>query len=205
MPGLSPHGQVHVPGTVTMTDSAVHRELVCAAASGDDQALSNLVRLYHDRVYRFGLRACRDGFDADDAVQDAFIKLAGRPDVAADPGVLSWLMTSVRRACMKMLRPFSRERRSLGERADADAVESDALSADVAMERWELVSQVHAAIAALEAPYREVLVLRDIEGLSGKDASRALGIEEAAMKTRLYRARELLSQKIARARLREPR
>jgi RNA polymerase sigma-70 factor (ECF subfamily) len=182
-----------------MTESSLHADLVSAAATGDDQALSALVRLYHDRVYRFGLRACRDGFDADDAVQDAFIKLAGRPDIVADPGVLSWLMTSVRRACMKMLRPFLREGRRLGERADADTVASDALTPEVAMERWELVSQVNAAIAALEAPYREVLVLRDIEGLTGKEACVTLGIEEAAMKSRLHRAREMLAQKIARA------
>ncbi|NUO53166.1 MAG: sigma-70 family RNA polymerase sigma factor [Polyangiaceae bacterium] len=181
-----------------MTDAAPHHELVSAAAGGDDRALSTLVRLYHDRVYRFGLRACRDGFDADDAVQDAFIALSRRPDVAADPGVLSWLMTSVRRACMKMLRPFLRERRRLGERGDAEAIESDALLPDAAMERWELVSQVHAAIATLDAPSREVLVLRDIEGLSGKETCAALQIEEAAMKSRLHRAREMLAQKITR-------
>lgn len=161
------------------------------AARGDDEALDALVRRYHDRVYRFGLRVCRDGFDADDAVQEAFTKLAKRRDVAADPSALSWLMTVVRNACLRLLRPFVRERRALGERADVEPVAGD-LSPEAALERFELVREVHAAIARLETPYREVLVLRDLEGLSGEETCAALGLELAAMKTRLHRARAML-------------
>ena len=163
-----------------------------AAATGDDAALSALVRLYHDRVYRFGVRVCRDGFDADDAVQDAFIKLSRRPEVMADSGALSWLMRVVVNACRRALRPFVREQRILGERVDANDASSSALSPEEALQRWELVRLVHAAIAELEAPYREVLVLRDLEGLSGEEASAVLGIPLAAMKTRLHRARAML-------------
>src|SRR5689334_23198962 len=91
------------------TVNASHAVVLRAAAAGDDEALTQLVRLYHDRVYRFGLRACRDAFDADDAVQDAFVKLAARPDVVRDRGALSWLLSVVRHTCMRMLRPFVRE------------------------------------------------------------------------------------------------
>ena len=87
--------------------------LLIAAAQGDDEALAALVRAYHDRVYRFGLRVCRDGYDADDAVQEAFIKLAKRPELLKDPSALSWLMTVVRNACLRMMRPFLRQRRPL--------------------------------------------------------------------------------------------
>lgn len=161
-----------------------------AAARGDDEALALLVRTYHDRVYRFGLRVCRDGFDADDAVQDAFVKLSRRPEVAADPGVLSWLFTVVRTACMRMLRPFARERRALGERAlEGDSAPSPALDPERAFERQRLVHAVHQAIATLTPPCREVLVLRDLEGLSGAETCAALGLSEATMKTRLHRAR----------------
>jgi RNA polymerase sigma-70 factor (ECF subfamily) len=51
------------------------------------------------------------------------------------------------------------------------------------------VRSVHAAIALLDQPSREVLVLRDLEGLSGAETCVALGLELAAMKTRLHRAR----------------
>lgn len=168
-----------------------HEALLDAAAHGDDDALDALVRKYHDRVHRYGERVCRDRFDADDAVQEAFTRLARRPDVVRDPGALSWLMSVVRNACLRLLRPFTRERARLGERIeDADLTPSADLDPQAALERWRLVHAVHQAIAALDPPYREVLVLRDIEGLSGEEVCSALGIGEAAMKSRLFRARE---------------
>ncbi len=168
------------------------------AARGDDDALASLVRLHHDRIYRFGLRVCRDGFDADDAVQEAFAKLAMRRDVIADQSALSWLMTVVRNTCLRLLRPFQRQRRALGERVEEGDLPATDLSPEAALERWELVRSVHAAIAELGRPYREVLVLRDLEGLSGEETCAALGLETAAMKTRLHRARSMLREKIAR-------
>lgn len=158
------------------------------AALGDDAALTALMRAYHDRVYRFGTRVCRDAFDADDAVQEAFAKLATRKDVVEHPGALAWLMTVVLNTCRRLLRPFARERRVFGTRTDDDII-SDQPSPQLALERWELVERVHAAIRALEPKEREVIVLRDLEGMSGEDTAAALGIPLAAMKTRLHRAR----------------
>jgi RNA polymerase sigma-70 factor, ECF subfamily len=176
-----------------------NQDTLVAAARGDDQALALIVRAYHDRVYRFGLRVCRDGYDADDAVQEAFTKLAKRPDVARDPSALSWLMSVVRNACLRMLRPFRRERRFLGERVEcAELGASEQVDPERALERWELVQSVHAAIAALERPYREVLVMRDLEGLSGQQTCEVLGIELATMKTRLHRARTRLREELLR-------
>jgi RNA polymerase sigma-70 factor (ECF subfamily) len=166
-----------------------------AAAAGDDEALALIVRAYHDRVYRFGVRVCRDRFDAEDAVQDAFIKLARRPDVQRDAGVLSWLMSVVRNACRRMLRPFVRAHRLLGEPLDDAAdVAGAELDPEAALERFRLVQSVHAAIAKLGREYREVLVLRDLEGASGEEVCAALGLSEAAMKSRLHRARAMVRE-----------
>jgi RNA polymerase sigma-70 factor (ECF subfamily) len=168
------------------------------ALAGDDAALQRLVLAYHDRVYRYGLRVCRDAFDADDAVQEAFTRLARKPELQDRPGALFWLLTVVKNACRRMLRPFARERRHLGVRlAETPEVESAELSPEGALERFELVQAVHAAIAALERPYREVLILRDLEGLSGPETSRALGLELSTMKTRLHRARLQLRERLA--------
>jgi RNA polymerase sigma-70 factor, ECF subfamily len=167
-----------------------HDRVLRAAAAGDDEALAVLVRAYHDRVYRFGKRVCRDAFDAEDAVQEAFAKLVRRPDVIQDRGALAWLFTVVRNTCTRLLRPFMRARKHLGERLD-DTMEiaSSELSPEAALERWHLVQAVHAAIATLEPDLREVIVLRDIEGQSGEEACHALGLSVAAMKSRLHRAR----------------
>ncbi|HEX2873104.1 MAG TPA: sigma-70 family RNA polymerase sigma factor [Polyangiaceae bacterium] len=179
--------------------SVSHEQLLLAATGGDDEALASLVRAHHDRVYRFGRRVCRDGFDADDAVQEAFVKLSQRPDVARDEGALFWLLSVVKRACLRLLRPFARERKHLGERlADDDDVPDDKLDPQAALERWQLVSAVHAGIATLERPYREVLILRDLEGLSGAETCATLGLELATMKTRLHRARTQLREVLLR-------
>jgi len=108
---------------------------------------------------------------------------------------LSWLMTVVRHACMRMLRPFIRQRRTLGERvADAREIPGRDLNPEQALERWEMVNLVRAAIGTLPLQYREVVIIRDIEGLSGEDAASALGIDLSTMKTRLHRAREQLRE-----------
>jgi RNA polymerase sigma-70 factor (ECF subfamily) len=175
-----------------------HQEILRAAALGDDRALECLVRAYHDRVYRFGVRVCRDPFDADDAVQEAFVALARRPDVVADPGALSWLMTTIRNACRRMVGSFLRARVSLEERAaESEAATSAQLDPEAALERWRLVHLVHRAIAALERPYREVLVLRDVEGQPAEDVCAALGLSTAAMKSRLHRARVMVRERVA--------
>jgi RNA polymerase sigma-70 factor (ECF subfamily) len=176
-----------------------HADLTAAAARGDDEALAALVRAYHDRVYRFGLRVCRDGYDTDDAVQEAFTKLAKRPEVMGDPGALSWLLTVVRNACLRMLRPLVRERRPLGEQLEEDTgLPPDALDPQQALKRWELIHSVHAAIADLACTYREVLILRDLEGLPGEQTCQDLGLEQATMKTRLHRARAQLHEALLR-------
>ena len=176
-----------------MTTDRPHAQVLTAALGGDEQALETLVRAHHDRVYRFGLRVCRDGFDADDAVQEAFSKLSRKPELLHDEGALFWLLSVVKHACRRLLRPFARERKHLGERlrddAELPATELDPLAA---LERFELVSAVHAAVARLERPYREVLILRDLEGLSGAETCAALGLELTMMKTRLHRARAQL-------------
>ncbi len=177
-----------------------HDQRLSAARAGDDEALALLVRTHHDRVYRFGIRVCRDAYDADDAVQEAFTKLARRPEVARDPGVVSWLFTVVRNACTRMLRPFARERRTLGDRLDdPNVVPSGEPDPQAALERWRLIHAVHDAIAKLGRASREILVMRDLEGLSGEEACVALGLTEAAMKTRLHRARRELRAELERA------
>jgi RNA polymerase sigma-70 factor (ECF subfamily) len=194
LPGRAANGRQSRRRAEFMTS---HTETLQAAVDGNDEALAGLIRTYHDRVYRFGLRACRDPFDTEDAVQQAFLKLARRPDVQIAPSALAWLFTTVKHACRRILRGFARQRARLGERTDMpDALASRELSPEAALERFELVERVHAAVAAVPTGCREVLILRDIDGLSGEDVSKALGISEAAMKSRLHRARSMVRERL---------
>jgi RNA polymerase sigma-70 factor, ECF subfamily len=175
-----------------------HTHILRAAVAGNDEALTVLVRTYHARVYRFGRRVCRDHFDAEDAVQEAFIKLSRRPDVQSDVTVLSWLLSVVRHACLRLMRPFLRQQRPAlaALNSDDELVSSEEMSPEKLLECWQLVDGVHRAIASLPPDSRQVLILRDIEGLSGSEVSSMLDISEAAMKTRLHRARSMLRDRI---------
>ena len=169
--------------------------LLARSAAGDKNAVRELVGLYHDQVYRFGRRVCRDDFDADDAVQMAFITLARRPDVQQSATVFPWLMKVVRNACLGMLRPLAaRRRESLS--SSALEVPDDALTPEAALERIELVSGVHDAISLLDVDAQAVIVLRYLEGMSTEETALRLNISVAAMKSRLHRARLAVRQHI---------
>jgi RNA polymerase sigma-70 factor (ECF subfamily) len=124
-----------------------------------------------------------------------FITLARRPDVIRDPGALFWLMTVVKNACLRMLRSLLRRRPSLGE--DSAGVPTSQPDPEAALARWRLVHLVHRAIASLERPYREILVLRDLEGQTGDEVCAALGLSPAAMKSRLHRARSMIREQLS--------
>lgn len=171
--------------------------LTTKAMAGDDEALADLVKIHHDRVYRFGKRFCRPA-DLDDAVQQAFITLARHQDVMKHAGVVSWLFTVVKHTCLRLWRAVTRQRVNLGEREDIDdtPVADDTLGPEEALLRFELVHTVQAGIASLGEESRAVIVLIDLEGLSGQDAAVALGISLAALKARLHRARAALRVKL---------
>ncbi|MCY1019792.1 RNA polymerase sigma factor [Pyxidicoccus sp. MSG2] len=174
-------------------DSTPHVTLLQAARDGDRAALDALVRLYQARVYRFGLRVCRDAVDTEDAVQEAFVTLSREVSrLREETSVGTWLLTVVKNACLRLMRPFASARKALGSLVDepeALDLPDPAPTPEEAVSREQVVRGVREAIELLEPPYREVLVLRDIEGLSGPEVARTMGLTLEAMKTRLHRAR----------------
>jgi len=185
--------------SVTELRRADHDALVHRACGGDDAALAELVVLYHDRVYRYGRSVCRES-DIDDAVQEAFVAFSrSRHTFRGDANIGSWLYTTVRNACRQMLRPISRRRRVLGDEVDPVALERVHAVApgpeDLAV-RNGLVDAVHDALARLSASHRQILVLRDLDGMSGQATADELGLSLTAMKSRLVRARAALRAEI---------
>ena len=175
-------------------------DLVRRACLGDDDALEELVGLYHDRVYRYGAAYCAAD-DLADAVQNTFLAfIRTRTSFRGDASIGTWLYTAVRNACLQLLRPRARERRLLGERITEDHIATVAAQdpgPDEQAARREVVGQVRDALAALAPHHLEILVLRDVEGLSGHETAQHLGIHLAAMKSRLKRARTALAAELA--------
>ncbi|MGW2991470.1 RNA polymerase sigma factor [Streptomyces sp. NPDC001193] len=190
--------------------------LVAAAQGGDAQALSALVYGAHPHVHRFAHSLCATPQDAEDAAQEALIILYRKIGMLRASGALaSWMFRIVRNECLRRTRallpagPASPSHHGTGPRrgpsghhgpgryewregyertgATARSAEEDVLL------RME-AERVAAALAALPADQRQVLVMRDIQGLPGRTVADRLGLSTAAMKSRLHRARSALRE-----------
>jgi RNA polymerase sigma-70 factor, ECF subfamily len=168
-------------------------DLIEAARRGDRAALDAFVERYQDRVLRFGLKMCRNPEDARDIAQETL--LAAARNISGFRGASSpstWLYTIARRFCIK-----ARRRGKFAPRAVV-SIEDDRMATRVADTRRgpelevddrRLGALLERAIAALDPRYREVLVLRDVEGLSAQEVAVVTGLGVEAVKSRLHRAR----------------
>lgn len=139
--------------------------------------------------------------DAEDALQEAFISAWRSARTFAGTGsARAWILTIARNALHRHYR------RRVGEPAGhvpldqlgADAGWGTVASPDELLERIEDRDLLARALAALPDPDREVLILRDLEGLSGEETATALQISVQAMKSRLHRARLRLAARLGR-------
>lgn len=173
-----------------MSESDVN--LLKAAQQGDATALDRLLRNHERQVYRFGLRMCGNEDDAKEVLQQTLLSaFRNLPDFRGDAALSTWLFQIARSFCIK------HRRRRADEPEVFESLDSEGAGAVVAETHGpEDVSQarqvgeaLQTAIAALPPNYREVLLLRDVEGLSAEQAADVLGLEIPALKSRLHRAR----------------
>jgi RNA polymerase sigma-70 factor (ECF subfamily) len=192
------------------TASSSDDELVAAARQGDSAALETLLVRYQPHVYRFGLRMCGNVEDAGDVAQESLISMARSVrDFRGDSSVSSWLYTIARRFCIKKRRR-SKFAPAREESLDAPAIDVAPHLADPgpnpeqSAANQELAAALTHAIDALEPSQREVLVLRDVEGLSAPEVAGILGLTVEAVKSRLHRARVAIREELAPALARLP-
>jgi RNA polymerase sigma-70 factor (ECF subfamily) len=178
-------------------------ELLAAARQGDSAALETLLVRYQPHLYRFGLRMCGNVEDAGDVAQESLISMARSVrDFRGDASVSSWLYTIARRFCIKKRRR-SKFAPTREESLDAPATDVAQHLADPrpnpeqTATNQELATALTHAIDALEPSQREVLVLRDVEGLSAPEVAKILGISVEAVKSRLHRARVAIREELA--------
>jgi RNA polymerase sigma factor (sigma-70 family) len=163
-------------------------QVVNAAQQGDPRAIAILVSGSHAHVQRFARTLCSTPEDAEDAAQEALIVLYRKiGTLRVTAALASWMFRIVRNECIR------RTRLALRKPAPAATVEPSA--EDAALARLE-VERIVDSIASLPAEQRAVLVLRDIQGLSGAATAETLGLSRAAMKSRLHRGREALHARL---------
>ena len=178
-------------------------ELLTAARGGDAAALETLLVRYQPHLYRFGLRMCGNVEDAGDVAQESLISMArSLRDFRGDSSVSSWLYTIARRFCIKKRRrsKFAPPREDSLDTVEATAAErlaDPAPNPEQTTTNRELAAALTRAIDALDPLQREVLVLRDVEGLSAPEVANVLHISIDAVKSRLHRARVAVRQELA--------
>jgi RNA polymerase sigma-70 factor (ECF subfamily) len=180
---------------VDLTDT----ELIEAVRRGDEQALTALLSRHAPRIYRYGLKMCRDPEDARDVVQDTLLAAArGVRDFRGASSLSTWLYAVARSFCLRKRRGAQAATDTCSLDEDAAVHEAPSLESlpDEAAAHKELGAALDAAITALDPMYREVLVLRDVEGLTAPEVAEVLGLTVEAVKTRLHRARAVLRARL---------
>ena len=199
---ISPMGADIPTGAATGT-SPTDDELLLAARQGDAAALEALLVRYQPHIYRFGLRMCGNVEDAGDVAQESLMSMArSLRDFRGDASVSTWLYTIARRFCIKKHRrskfaPAREESLDAPGAAAAQRLADPAPSPEQTATHRELAAALTRAIDALDPDQREVLVLRDVEGLSAPEVAKVLGISVDAVKSRLHRARVAVRQELA--------
>lgn len=173
-------------------DGLIDRALLARCAAGDRDACGAFLARHLDAVHRFARAVAGDEVAAEDAVQETFLAALRSAGSFQGEGARAWLLTIARNAVHRQHRrragepprfePLDALGAAAGWGAEDDGPEAALLDA-------ERRAAFGAALDALSPEDREVIVLRDLEGLSGDEAAAVLGLPLATMKTRLHRAR----------------
>ena len=164
-------------------------ELIARILSGDLRALEMLMRLHNRTLFRTARAILRNDADAEDAVQDAYVQAYRKLGSFRGESKLStWL---VRIAANEALMRRRRNPRPVEAPEQQEAV-SEAPGPQDDAERAQMRRLLETHIDALPDPYRAVFMLRAVEELDVGETAAALGIPEATVRTRYFRARGLM-------------
>lgn len=185
-------------------ESLNNPKYLAALKAGEQNAFAHLVEATSTHIYRLALRILRDPEDAEDVLQESYIKaLRALPDFEGRSSLSTWLYRIAVNEALMVLRkrrmtlvpveedPEEYETRTTTVLTDWCCLPEEELLSVEAHERME------AAVNALPETLRVVFIMRDIEGYSIKETADILGLTETAVKTRLLRARLRLREQLS--------
>jgi RNA polymerase sigma-70 factor (ECF subfamily) len=166
-------------------DSLAEKRWLEALAKGDPSALGGLYELYGEKIFRYAYRMLGNRSDAEDATSETFLRVLRRSaELRADGAFRTWIFRITRNLCIDKMR----QHKLLELPADAQYSGTE--------EKTALKITVQQALKELPLEYREPLILCDLEDQSAKEAAEALNISVPALKSRLYRGRRALRDKL---------
>ena len=177
---------------------------LAALKTGDRAEFARLVEATSNHIYRLALKILRDPQDAEDVLQESYIKaLRALPEFEGRSSLSTWLYRIAVNEALMLLR-----KRRVNLVSVEEDPEEDDLQAGMVLTDWcclpedELLSaesrqRLEQAVDALPETLRVVFMLRDMEGLSIRETAGMLGLTETAVKTRLLRARLRLRNQLS--------
>jgi RNA polymerase sigma-70 factor (ECF subfamily) len=173
---------------------------VATIGRSQDQMLEALVREHSRLVYHIAYAVLRRHHDAEDATQETFLRLLRYSSkLAGVENPKTWLARIAWRAAVDRSRQRERTREIAlddPEKPIPETASSDAL-ADETVHGAELSAAVKRMIAALPEKLREPLILSTIDEMSPREVAATLGINEAAVRSRVFRARQILKERLS--------
>lgn len=181
-------------------------ELVKRAKRGNTQAFEELVKRYEQRIYNVTYRLLSNEEEAKDALQDTFIR-AFRfiKKFKGDSSFYTWIYRIATNVCLTRLKQRKRKEQvtfSLDAPVQEDEdlqreIPDDKHTPEILYQRRQMAKALQSAISELPTDYRSVVVLRDLQGLSNKEVSKALQLSIATVKSRLHRGRLFLRHRLS--------
>lgn len=177
-------------------------QMIVSILDGNTEQYHELIRPYEHSVYKMALSFMKNEAEAEDVAQEAFLNaFRNLANFRGQAKFSTWLISITLNEARGRLRRQSLVRmESLDETPEEGGHVSPALLRDwreipsERLERKEIREMLQQAICSLSPIYREVLILRDVEGLSVEETATTLTISIASVKTRLHRARIMLQK-----------
>ncbi|HJV86191.1 MAG TPA: RNA polymerase sigma factor [Noviherbaspirillum sp.] len=196
------------PARTTMDKDMPDAELARRIAGGDQQAFEILMRRYNRVLYRTARSVLKDDAEAEDVLQDAYLLAYRRIEqFRGDARLSTWLTRIVVNEAIARSRKRSRRAQIISldgdiewdsEAAEASMSESTPEQPERAALRGEARRLLEKKIDELPDAFRTVFMLRALEELSVEETASCLGIPEATVRTRFFRARGLLRESLSR-------
>ena len=184
-----------------MTQAETDEQLVRKSQQDDERAFGELVSRYESKVYSLALKMLRNPEDAEDVLQDTFLRAyRGIKSFKGNSTFSTWIYRITANSALMRLRKRQLPTVSID---DADEREAPINIADWApgpveqMLNQETQAAMTEAIDSLPPEFRQVFVLRDIEELSNAEVAEILDLSVAAVKSRLHRARLKVRNRLA--------
>lgn len=170
-------------------------ELIPSILSGDMRALEKLMRLHNRTLYRTARAILRDDAEAEDAVQEAYLRAYRALGTFRGESKLStWLVRIAANEALARRRRNARAPTASEDAQSVDRISDERPGPEDEAQRGEARQLLERHIDALPDPFRAVFVLRAVEELSVEDTAAALGIPDATVRTRYFRARRQLRE-----------